>query len=337
MKRVMYGDFTQTPNELILDKNLTSNEKLFWIYLNSKPDTWKFYDGAICSELGISRKTAQRYRKGLVKAGYLACRMRTGDGGEHVGIDYYLFAKRGDSHSFIVTSDMKQGDDGSVYIDYSGVDKSDHGGVDKNDHPRGESKMSTLSNTYNNTDIVAPKDDDENSEVLSETFVDALHVATYLADKLEEANEAYKYPSEAKLNGWAREIDRAIRLDGRTKEDLVSVIDWIHNDPAGSFWIPNIASGTKLRAQFDRLWFQMHNSKPKQNIRDRILSFVKKGEVFLKFTDKDTGEKISLCIFGDFNSLYDYNRSKYLDKDKADRLWKYIENHFDEIFKKESK
>jgi hypothetical protein len=197
-------------------------------------------------------------------------------------------------------------------------------------HTITESTRDYTENLIVETEVV-----DEKQE-LSKSMIDAIEVAEYLVTKLSGSIDGYKRPTDASLKKWAKELERAIRLDGRTKEKLLSVIDWIH-DGNGTFWIPNIKSGKKLRDQFDTLWFQMDHSKPRIPIRDRVASCVKKGEVFFTFKDKTTKEETQVCLFGDYNSLYDYKRSKYIAKEVSDKLWMYFEKHFDEIFNKESK
>jgi len=53
---------------------------------------------------------------------------------------------------------------------------------------------------------------------------------------------------------WAKHIDRAIRLDKRSPEDLERVMRWALAD---SFWQSNIQSTSKLRKQFDQLYMKM--------------------------------------------------------------------------------
>lgn len=55
--------------------------------------------------------------------------------------------------------------------------------------------------------------------------------------------------------GWARDIEKILRIDGRRPEDVEKVIVWCQND--GCFWAPNVLSGRKLREKFDTMWGQM--------------------------------------------------------------------------------
>ena len=76
---------------------------------------------------------------------------------------------------------------------------------------------------------------------------EATHVAHYLHKLL-----VHEIP-EIKVNpqAWITDIERAIRLDGRSKEDLISIIDWMHT--GDKFWVANIQSGKKLRDKYNTL------------------------------------------------------------------------------------
>ncbi|MCW7076398.1 MAG: hypothetical protein OCU18_03790 [Candidatus Syntrophoarchaeum sp.] len=65
------------------------------------------------------------------------------------------------------------------------------------------------------------------------------------------------------LQGWCRHIDLAIRVDGRTPEELEEVIRWCQAD---AFWSANILSTAGLRKQFDRLWMKMKNGRAEKEI-----------------------------------------------------------------------
>ena len=89
---------------------------------------------------------------------------------------------------------------------------------------------------------------------------DAKEVAEYLAERIKRFNPNAK----PKPKGWIRDIDLAMRIDGRSKEELLRCIDWIYETPEGSFWIPNILSGKKLREKFDTMQLQAQRSGHKK-------------------------------------------------------------------------
>lgn len=80
-------------------------------------------------------------------------------------------------------------------------------------------------------------------------------IAVYLATVLQSLIVGRK-PNYRKvdLTPWAAEMDKIIRIDRRTPEQLEEVIRWCQQD---SFWQNNILSPSKLRKQLDRLELQM--------------------------------------------------------------------------------
>lgn len=52
---------------------------------------------------------------------------------------------------------------------------------------------------------------------------------------------------------WAAEFDKMIRLDGRSIDEIQSVIEFSQSDP---FWKSNILSAGKLREKFDQLYLK---------------------------------------------------------------------------------
>lgn len=54
----------------------------------------------------------------------------------------------------------------------------------------------------------------------------------------------------ATLNGWAHEIERIIRIDGKSKERVQEIIEYLPHD---AFWCNNVLSANKLRKQFEKL------------------------------------------------------------------------------------
>lgn len=111
---------------------------------------------------------------------------------------------------------------------------------------------------------VTPPDTDTDTETDKKSILvanrneptEATEVANYLAEKIISVNPKAK----PKPKSWVGDIDKAMRIDGRTKQELIGIINWIYA-PAGSFWQPNIQSGKKLREKFDTLTMQSARSK----------------------------------------------------------------------------
>jgi hypothetical protein len=92
------------------------------------------------------------------------------------------------------------------------------------------------------------------------TSPDALRLSGFLADKVLENLPTYSklVPSkrETTIQRWAVDIDRLNRINGKSWEEIETVIEWCQRD---SFWSSNILSGKKLRDKFDQLQLNMRN------------------------------------------------------------------------------
>lgn len=74
---------------------------------------------------------------------------------------------------------------------------------------------------------------------------------------------------------WNQEMDRLIRVDKRSPEQIKQVIDWVQSD---EFWRENVLSPKKLRQKFSELQAKMVNAGTKglkDTNRQRMMGFVK--------------------------------------------------------------
>lgn len=98
--------------------------------------------------------------------------------------------------------------------------------------------------------------------------------------------------TESRLQGWALEIDRSIRLDGYSEDQIGAVVRWAHREDPRGFWRGNMLSGSKLRKQLPRLVAQGRaegwlSSKPGAS---GVEGFVEQhGDLLLRFRDRCAG------------------------------------------------
>lgn len=78
-----------------------------------------------------------------------------------------------------------------------------------------------------------------------------------------KSDPAYKPGRDMDIvyNRWANDIRLLVTVDGRSVDDVREVIKWCKTP--GSFWVPNIMSGKKLRLKFPTLWLQYQQSLKK--------------------------------------------------------------------------
>ena len=113
---------------------------------------------------------------------------------------------------------------------------------------------------------VASNDDGKKQEKPKKEFPQHVHdLATQLADQVKANGNIVRTVG---VQNWFEPIDRLVRLDGYTPEQVSQVIDWCQQD---EFWQGNIRSGKKLRQQFDQLktrMFQERNrpAQPQQHM-----------------------------------------------------------------------
>ena len=92
------------------------------------------------------------------------------------------------------------------------------------------------------------------------TNPDAEALSHYLADRIRTNGNKVRTVGKR----WHDAMDRLIRLDGYTPEQIRQVIDWSQGN---EFWAPNILSAPKLREKFDTLKGQMLNDRNRQASR----------------------------------------------------------------------
>lgn len=73
----------------------------------------------------------------------------------------------------------------------------------------------------------------------------------------------------AKINtkGWDETFDKMIRIDKRTEQEILDMINFVQDD---DFWYANILSADKLRKQWDKLYLKKKGVQAKDNIDRQI-------------------------------------------------------------------
>lgn len=92
----------------------------------------------------------------------------------------------------------------------------------------------------------------------------SLGLSSFLFENIKKINPKHKKP---KLENWAIEVDRMLRIDKRDAEEIRKVIEWL---PSHDFWKTNILSTEKLRKHFDALWIEMQKKPAKSKAQTEI-------------------------------------------------------------------
>lgn len=96
-------------------------------------------------------------------------------------------------------------------------------------------------------------------EIINNEGIKVLEIAKYLLKKIKTINPNFKTPN---WKVWNKDIELAIRADGRTAEELTQCIDWIYS-PSGAFWQKHILSAKKLREKYDTIYMQAQSGRVK--------------------------------------------------------------------------
>lgn len=149
---------------------------------------------------------------------------------------------------------------------------------------------------------------------------DASEVYTHFLAKIREKKPDFKEPNK---EAWIKEFDRLLRIDGRQKERVKAVIDWI---PKNDFWFRNILSPSKLREKFDRLELECVEFQ-KREVENQ---FVKPNQETFYATKKKYGQEWKKQF--DAIRVMSYGLK---NKNTGDEVgWNLPPNTFNEVFKK---
>ena len=220
--------FTMIPNALISDSNITGKAKAIYCYLFSRPDDWTFHVTEISNNFKEGRDAIYSAIGELISTGWINKTQVKDESGKFSHNEFEIFA-----YARPVSDEAVNG-------------KPVNGEAD--------------TNNTDNTNIDITKTDDNKKTSKKELTVvsdeEPREVAYHLYEKI------LTVQPNAKLNpeSWIKDIEKAIRLDGRTKYGLIACIDWIYHG-GGDFWIPNIMSGNKLRHKYDQMEIQAKRTR----------------------------------------------------------------------------
>lgn len=72
MNNKIKKDFSQIPNNLINDYSISRDARFLFVYLCSKPDSWKFHTTVVERDLNFGKNTRVKYMKELIEKGWIS-------------------------------------------------------------------------------------------------------------------------------------------------------------------------------------------------------------------------------------------------------------------------
>jgi len=312
--------FTVIDNQIINDDRISFKAKGIFLYLWSKVDI-EDWDFNIINISNVSTDGKDSVRSGineLEKYAYIE-RISARKGGQFNGHDYLI--------------------DDAPEIDRVGNSNADRVGFAVSEKPTETSTNKPKTDSIVETDVSQSQNSNEylddilNLSAKYSDFTEAYKLSKKLDACLKTSLTNYKQQTEKMLIKWGQDIEKLIRLDKATVRDIGAVIEWIHTNSKGSFWITNIKSGAKLRKQFDTLAHQMQSSMGSNlDVVDKIAEIYGKGNPFLKI--KLSGKLTTVCLFENFTKkleLYDYLRNDFISKSSQKTLMTFISANLDDV------
>lgn len=119
-----------------------------------------------------------------------------------------------------------------------------------------EATVATKNSHIRRANIKESQDNDSSQDLTDHFSEDVIRLAQLLAELME--GNGVKKPTVTKK--WLTTLDRMIRLDERTSEQLEAAIRWSQKD---TFWSSNIHSPDALRKQYDKMRLQAMRGKGK--------------------------------------------------------------------------
>lgn len=252
LKNIMNTDkpsyYAIIPSNVRYDKELTPNAKLLYgeitALCNKKGYCWST-NSYFAEVYQVSTVTISKWVNQLAKKGYITTEMIYKEGTKEI-IKRYIR---------IVNDPIKENVNTPIKEKF-------------------KDNSTSINNTYNNTCIVKAEAFDVPSASNVETWESANRIANNLLNAICNYDATHRYNSNIpSLHSWARDIDLALRRDGRTEEQMNFIIDavFVHSDKFPDLWNKwaiNIESGASLRKQFDKIKNQIkldENVKKHQN------------------------------------------------------------------------
>lgn len=125
----------------------------------------------------------------------------------------------------------------------------------------------------------------------------ALALAEAMADGISHFDGTEKRPTVTKA--WIADMDRLMRIDGRSYDEVVAVLRWLYTDQGetATFWAPNVRSPKKLRAKWATMAGQ-YRRRPKLTKSQRGDEAIEQARLDLESDEPDEFTDLIRSMFG---------------------------------------
>ena len=229
VKNKDYQHYEMIPHHLI--KNASFQAVGLWAFLASLPDGWDFSIRGLATIRPEGEDKIRNSVHELEELGYLERgRSRNENGTMGAGV-WILNWRPKEQEAENPTEEKPAGENPTQELEPQYNNRITKDNITK----------------YNTKESLSPRA--ENGTRKRVKNQEAEELAEFLKEQILRNYPNRKIDKNYKQN-WAIDIDRAIRLDGRTPEQLKNAIIFSSND---NFWKQQILSGANLRKHYDRL------------------------------------------------------------------------------------
>lgn len=239
IKNKDYQHYEMLPHRLIKDASFEAIG--LWAFLASLPDGWEFSVRGVALIRQEGKAKIRKAVQELEELGYLTRKQERNDSGLFASSDWVL-------NWTPETQKTEEKEEKQPLSENRTTDKRTTDKRTTENRTQYNTIITTNNTTKDNTkESLSPRA--ENGTRKRVQNQEAEELAEFLKEQILRNYPNRKIDKNYKQN-WAIDIDRAIRLDGRTPEQLKNAIIFSSND---TFWKQQILSGANLRKHYDRL------------------------------------------------------------------------------------
>lgn len=248
--------YANIPKCFINDFSISLELKAILLYCFSRPDDWEYYACQLASIHKIGYRKLLRLLDEGIAAGYIM-RIAKRKGSLLQGYDYLFDEEKHFSNN---VTDMSKIDTPQTYVENDGFSETKQGS--KHDDSNIFTDVSKMRHAEDEVLLSTEYLDTKDREIHNTTksAAEAAELVHVLLSSIKKRDQYIKTP---KPKSWEYDLEKLIRLDGRTKDEIVKVIAWVETD---SFWKTNILSASSLRKNFPKLLLKMNESHTKERI-----------------------------------------------------------------------
>jgi hypothetical protein len=127
------------------------------------------------------------------------------------------------------------------------------------------SNEALISNEEQNKEPQPPLSAPEQVADAPSSSAEASEISSLLLEKVKEIKPDIKLK---KVEDWPKEVDRMIRLDGRSAEKIRDIVHWL---PTSDFWRKVVHTPQSLRKNFDKIEMSMNDPKTQESVNRQLV------------------------------------------------------------------